>query len=147
VVKIDLPPLSQRREDIPLLIDAFIRKFNAKMGKHISGVSERALRLLLRYDYPGNVRELENIIEHAFVLCGGDRIDIDCLPKEITGDQRETAPSLPGGETSPFGQAETEVIEKTLKKYGGDRSKTADELGIGRTTLWRKMRKYGLVGG
>src|SRR4030043_160116 len=82
VVKIDLPLLSQRREDIPLLIDAFVQKFNAKMGKQIMGVSDQTLRLLLKYDYPGNVRELENIIEHAFVLCGGNRIDIDCLPEE-----------------------------------------------------------------
>ena len=145
VVKIDLPSLSQRREDIPLLIDAFIRKFNAKMGKQISGVSDRVLRLLLRYDYPGNVRELENIIEHAFVLCGRDRIDLDCLPKEITEGQMEIASSLPIKEETPFEQAEAEVIEKTLKKHGGDRIKTANELKIGRTTLWRKIRKYGLA--
>ena len=145
VVKIDLPPLSQRREDIPLLIDTFVRKFNAKMGKKILGVSERVLRLLLTYDYPGNVRELENIIEHAFVLCGGDRIEIDCLPREITGAQMGTVSSLPMKGESPFDQAEAEVIEKVLKKHGGDRIKTAKELGIGRTTLWRKIRKYGLV--
>jgi PAS domain S-box-containing protein len=144
VVKIDLPPLSQRREDIPLLIDAFIRKFSVKMGKKISGVSDSALRLLLRYDYPGNVRELENIIEHAFVLCAGERIDIDCLPREITEGQMETRlPSSMEG-ANPFEQAESEVIEKTLKKYGGDRIKTAQELGIGRTTLWRKIKKYKL---
>jgi PAS domain S-box-containing protein len=145
VVKIDLPPLSQRREDIPLLIDAFIRKFHVKMGKHISGISDKVLRLLLRYDYPGNVRELENIIEHAFVLCGGDRIEIDCLPREITGGQMETELPPPMEGASPFEQAESEVIDKTLKKYGGDRIKTAQELGIGRTTLWRKIRKYKLA--
>jgi PAS domain S-box-containing protein len=145
VVKIDLPSLSQRREDIPLLIDTFVRKFNAKMGKKISGVSDRALRLLLRYDYPGNVRELENIIEHAFVLCGNDRIDLECLPKEIAGSQMETTFPLPTKEESPFDQAEAEVIEKALKKHGGDRIKTANELGIGRTTLWRKIRKYRLA--
>jgi transcriptional regulator with PAS, ATPase and Fis domain len=145
VVKIDLPPLSQRREDIPLLIDAFIRKFNVKMGKKVLGVSDKTLRLLLRYEYPGNVRELENIIEHAFVLCGEDRIDIDCLPREIAGGQMETASSSPIEEESPFEQAEAEVIEKALKKCGGDRIKTANELGIGRTTLWRKIRKYRLT--
>src|SRR4030066_490522 len=102
VVKIDLPSLSQRREDIPLLIDAFIRKFNVKMGKKISGVSDKVLRLLLKYDYPGNVRELENIIEHAFVLCGEDRIDLDCLPKEITGGQMGVASSLPIKGEAPF---------------------------------------------
>jgi len=144
VVKINLPLLSQRREDIPLLIDAFIQKFNAKMGKQIVGVSDQALRLLLKHDYPGNVRELENIIEHAFVLCGRDRIDLDCLPKEITEGQMEIASSLPIKEETPFEQAEAEVIEKTLKKHGGDRIKTANELKIGRTTLWRKIRKYGL---
>jgi PAS domain S-box-containing protein len=145
VVKIDLPLLSQRREDIPLLIDAFIRKFNVKMGKKILGVSDRALRLLLRYEYPGNVRELENIIEHAFVLCGGERIDIDCLPREITGGQMETELPFPMEGASPFEQAESEVIEKTLKKYGGDRIRTAQELGVGRTTLWRKIKRYKLA--
>jgi PAS domain S-box-containing protein len=145
VVKIDLPLLSQRREDIPLLIDAFVQKFNAKMGKRISGVSDRALRLLLKYDFPGNVRELENIIEHAFVLCPGDRIDMDCLPKEITGGQMETTSSVSVEEESPFDQAEAGIIENALKKYGGDRIKTAKELGIGRTTLWRKIKKHKLV--
>jgi transcriptional regulator with PAS, ATPase and Fis domain len=145
VVKIDLPPLSQRREDIPLLIETFVRKFNAKMGKKISGVSEKALRLLLRYDYLGNVRELENIIEHSFVLCGGDRIDIDCLPREILGGQMDKASSSLMEVETPFDQAEAEVIEKALRKYGGDRIKTAKELKIGRTTLWRKIRKYGLT--
>jgi len=145
VVKIDLPPLSQRREDIPLLIEAFIRKFNAKTGKQISGVSDKVLRFLLRYDYPGNVRELENIIEHAFVLCGGDRIEVDCLPKEMMGSRMDIPASLPVKEETLLGQAEAEVIEKTLKKYGGDRIKTAKELKIGRTTLWRKIRKYGLA--
>jgi transcriptional regulator with PAS, ATPase and Fis domain len=145
VVKIDLPPLYQRREDIPLLIDAFIRKFNAKMGKKISGVSDSVLRLLLKYDYPGNVRELENIMEHAFVLCGGNRIDIDCLPREITGGQMETTSPLPIKEESPFDRAEAEVIQRALKEHRGDRIKTAKELGIGRTTLWRKIRRYGLA--
>jgi PAS domain S-box-containing protein len=145
VVKIDLPPLSQRREDIPLLIDTFIRKFNAKMGKEISSVSDEVLRFLLRYEYPGNVRELENIIEHAFVVCGGDQIEMDCLPREIIGSHSEAVSSLPVEEESPFEQAEAEIIEKALKKYGGDRIKTAKELRIGRTTLWRKIRKYKLA--
>jgi PAS domain S-box-containing protein len=144
VVKIELPPLSQRREDIPLLIDAFIQKFNAKMGKQIMGVSDQALRLLLKHDYPGNIRELENIIEHAFVLCRGERIDFDCLPKEITEGQKGDYPSMPLPKETPFEKAETEVIEKILKKYDGNRIKTAQELGIDRTTLWRKIKKYGL---
>ncbi|OGQ13751.1 MAG: Fis family transcriptional regulator [Deltaproteobacteria bacterium RBG_19FT_COMBO_46_12] len=145
VVKIELPPLSQRREDIPLLIDAFIQKFNAKMGKQITGVSDQALRLLLKHDYPGNVRELENIIEHAFVLCRGERIDLDCLPKELIDGQEGMPLPLPLKEETLFRRAEAEIIERTLKKYGGNRAKTAQELGIDRTTLWRKMRKYDLL--
>jgi PAS domain S-box-containing protein len=146
VVKIDLPPLKERREDIPLLIDAFIQKFNAKMGKQIAGLSDQALRLLLRYDYPGNVRELENAIEHGFVLCRGNLIDLDCLPKELTQEQvKRELPATQFKEETPFGRAEAEVIEKTLKKHGGNRIKTAQELGIDRTTLWRKIKKYGLI--
>jgi PAS domain S-box-containing protein len=144
VVKIDLPPLSQRREDIPLLIDAFIQKFNAKMGKQITGVSDQALRLLLNHDFPGNVRELENIIEHAFVLCKGNQIEFDCLPKELSETSREREPSVSLKEENLFGKAEAEVIEKSLEKYQGNRIEVAKELGIDRTTLWRKMKKYGL---
>jgi PAS domain S-box-containing protein len=144
VVKIELPLLRERREDIPLLIDAFVQKFNAKMGKQITGLSDEALRLLLRYDYPGNVRELENIIEHAFVLCKGDRIDLGCLPKEFTGDQGEITAFAPSEEETPFQKAESEIIERTLKKYDGNRIKTAKELGLDRTTLWRKIKKHAL---
>jgi PAS domain S-box-containing protein len=145
VVKIELPPLSKRREDIPLLIDAFIQKFNAKMGKKITGVSDKALRLLLKYDYPGNVRELENIIEHAFVLCGGNRIDVDCLPKELTMNREDMNSFVPLKEEAPFERAEAEVVEKTLKKHKGNRIKAAQELGISRATLWRKIKRYGLA--
>jgi transcriptional regulator with PAS, ATPase and Fis domain len=145
VVKMELPPLSQRKEDIPLLIHTFIQKFNVRMGKQISGISDEALRLLLRYDFPGNVRELENIIEHAFVLCRGDLIDLDCLPKEIAGPPGRTGTSPPLDEETPFAKAETEVIRRTLKKYDGNRIRAARELGIDRTTLWRKIKKYRLV--
>ena len=144
VVRIELPPLSQRREDIPLLIDAFVQKFNAKMGKQIIGVSDQALRLLLKYDYPGNVRELENIIEHAFVLCGGNRINVDCLPKELTMRQEETNSFMPVKEGHPLGRAEAEVVKRTLEKHKGNRIKAAQELGISRATLWRKIKRYGL---
>ena len=144
VVKIELPLLRERREDIPLLIDTFVQKFNAKMGKQITGVSDEVMRTLMRYDYPGNVRELENIIEHAFVLCKGDRIDLGCLPKEFAGDQGEITAFTPSKEETPFQKAESEIIERTLKKYDGNRIKTAKELGLDRTTLWRKIKKYRL---
>ena len=128
-----------------MLIDAFIQKFNAKMGKKITGVSDKALRLLLKYDYPGNVRELENIIEHAFVLCGGNRIDVDCLPKELTMNREDMNSFVPLKEEAPFERAEAEVVEKTLKKHKGNRIKAAQELGISRATLWRKIKRYGLA--
>jgi len=145
VVKIDLPPLRERREDIPLLIDAFIQKFNAKMGREIEGLSEEALRLLLRYDYPGNVRELENIIEHAFVLCRGNRIDLDCLPKELIMKEEERDSFLFSKEERPIEKAEAEIVKRVLEKNMGNRVKAAKELGISRATLWRKMKKCGLI--
>ena len=145
VVKIDLPPLFERREDIPLLIDAFIQKFNVKMGKQIMGVSDQALRLLLKHNFPGNVRELENIIEHAFVLCSGNRINVDCLPRELTMKQEETGSFVAIHEEHPFEKAEAEIVKKTLEKHRGNRIKTAQELGISRATLWRKTKRYGLM--
>ena len=145
VVRIDLPPLSQRREDIPFLIDAFIQKFNAKMGKQITSVSDQALRLLLNHDFPGNVRELENILEHAFVICGGSRIGVDCLPKELTLKQEETDLSVSVKENHPFEKAEAEIVKKSLENNRGNRVKAAQELGISRATLWRKIKRYGLT--
>jgi PAS domain S-box-containing protein len=145
VVKIDLPLLSQRREDIPMLIDAFIQKFNARMGKQISGLSEQALRFLLNYDYPGNVRELENIIEHAFVVCIGSRIEMDCLPKDLTLNQGKAESPLPPEDEHPLEKAEAEILKRTLEKNRGSRVGSAHELGISRATLWRKIKRYGLT--
>jgi len=145
VVKIELPPLKERREDIPLLIDAFIQKFNAKMGRQIAGLTEEALRLLMRYDYPGNVRELENIIEHAFVLCRGSRIDLDCLPKELVMREEERGSLVLSKGEGPIERAEAEIVRRVLEKNMGNRVKTAKELGISRATLWRKMKRYGLA--
>ena len=145
MVRIDLPPLSQRREDIPFLIDAFIKKFNAKMGKQITSVSDQALRLLLNHDFLGNVRELENILEHAFVICGGSRIEVDCLPKDLTLKQEETDLSVSVKENHPFEKAEAEIVKKSLENNRGNRVKAAQELGISRATLWRKIKRYGLT--
>jgi PAS domain S-box-containing protein len=146
VVKIKLAPLAERKEDIPLLINAIIQKFNARMGKHVMGVSNEALNFLLAYDYPGNVRELENIMEHAFVLCKNDLIVLDCLPKEIVGRQRERGKSdLAIKGKSPLDEAEEKLIRDALKRNEENRIKTAGDLAMSRVTLWRKMRKYGLV--
>ncbi|HIC91100.1 MAG TPA: PAS domain S-box protein [Syntrophaceae bacterium] len=142
VVKVELPPLSQRREDIPLLVDHFINRFNVKMGKKIIGVSQDVMDLFMRYDFPGNIRELENIMEHAFVLCRNAIIERDCLPKELLHKlERETPSPVP---KSLLKENEAQIIKKTLEKYFGHRGRTAAELGIDKSTLWRKMKKYGI---
>ena len=153
VVRIELPPLKERREDIPLLIEHFVNRFNMKMGKNITGVSDEVLSLLMKYDFPGNIRELENIIEYAFVLCKGNFIELEHLPTELsnfvsrrinsTGNETEQNHSKQTGR--PLENAEAETIRKILLKYDGNRLKTAQELDIDRTTLWRKMKKYGLM--
>jgi transcriptional regulator with PAS, ATPase and Fis domain len=127
------------------LIDAFINKFNARMEKQITGVTDHVLRRLMSYEYPGNVRELENIIEHAFVLCRGNRIDLDCLPREILQAPEGEHSQVSRQDQTPLGKAEADVIARALRKHGGNRLRAAHELGIDRTTLWRKMHKYGVA--
>jgi transcriptional regulator with PAS, ATPase and Fis domain len=143
VVKIDLPPLAQRREDIPLLVEHFVHSFNLKKGKHITGVSDKVIDLLIHHDFPGNIRELENIIEHAFVLCRGKVIEAEHLPEEITG--RRKAVGI-GGEVlgDPLRESEAKIIRETLIANDGHRGKTARALGIHPSTLWRKMKRLGI---
>ena len=145
VIKIELPPLSGRREDIPLLVQNFIQKFNALKGKEIRGISDHALDLLMQYDFPGNIRELENVIEYAFVMCRGDMIKTKHLSRDLqNGAIRRTA-----GETRSFAplqleQAERDAIVAALESHWGHRGKTAQYLKIDKSTLWRKMKKYGI---
>lgn len=143
VVKIQLPPLKQRREDIPLLVDHFIRSFNLKKGRNILGVSPGVMDLLMRYDFPGNVRELENVLEHASVLCRGQQIELEHLPQEFVeemrGEEIREAVQVP-----PLDRAEANVILDVLRRHEGHRGRAAAELGIHKTTLWRKMRKLGI---
>ena len=144
VVKIELPPLNKRREDVPLLIENFIYKFNLKKGKSIIRVSDDVMVLLMRYDFPGNIRELENIIEHAFVLCKDSIIEIRHLPAEFAQGFNDKGTSNAEALTNPLKSAEAELIQKTLEKHEGSRLATAKELGVNRSTLWRKIKKYGL---
>ena len=142
VVLLKLPPLSQRRDDIPLLIEHFIEKFNRKMNRNISGISNNALRVLIQYEFPGNVRQLENIIEHAFVMCQSEIININHLPPEFYHFQRSSIKT--SLEQTPLQQAERQTILQSLEKHNWNKSETAKEIGVHRTTLWRKMKKYGL---
>ncbi len=141
VVKIELPPLSERKEDIPLLADHFINQFNIKKGKKVTGIPNQVLSMFMEYDWPGNVRELENVIEHAFVLCHGSHIQREHLPKEFVNKIKETAKDIP----KPPGKiraAEAHLIVDALKRHAGSRTKAAQELGIDKSTLWRKIKKY-----
>ncbi len=142
VVKLDLPPLARRREDIPLLVQHFIQRFNAQRGTQILGMSEQAMQRLLQYPFPGNIRELQNVVEHALVLCRADVIPLECLPGELqqaNGELAATPSSL-----DPLTLAEVDAIRQTLHQHQGHRSRTAAALGINTSTLWRKMKKYAI---
>ncbi len=144
VVKINLPPLAERREDIPLLVENFIHKFNLKKEKCILGVSNAVMKFLMGYEFPGNIRELENIIEHAFVLCKKELIEMEHLPAEIIRNF-ESAAHFRLTVVHPLKNAEADLILKTLEKHKGNRTATARELRVDRSTLWRKIKKYGLA--
>jgi len=139
VVNVFLPPLRERREDIPLLVAHFIGRFRDLKGRDISGISPEALALLILHDYPGNIRELENIIEHAFVLCPGGMIEPGHLPAELAG---ESPAASRAGLT--LEHAEGLHILSTLQRHDWNREAAAQELGVHRTTLWRKMMKLGI---
>ncbi len=140
VVNLEIPPLRQRLEDLPRLVNHFIEQFRSKRKKPIERVSSEVMGLLRRYHWPGNVRELENAIEHAFVLCRADVIEAEHLPARIvTGSRDEESASTPFGDSSPEA-----VIRECLARHHGNRSQTARELGMHRSTLWRKMRQLGI---
>jgi DNA-binding NtrC family response regulator len=142
VVRVSIPPLCERREDVPYLIEHFVNRFNAKRGKQIDGLTPAAMELLMRHDFPGNVRELENIIEYAFVLCHGRLIDISHLPEELQAMRHERRAQASG--PSKLESAESDAIRAAIDRAGGVLTKAAEELGIHRTSLWRKMRRHGL---
>lgn len=143
VIKIKLPPLTERREDIPYLVAHMIQKYNILKGKAISGVSDEVLSLFMDYPFPGNIRELENIIEYAYVFCKDKQIKLEHLPGDF-GDWLKTN-SCPQPMPGTLASEEAERIHLTLKRHGGNRLSTARELGISRSTLWRKTKKYGLL--
>ena len=136
VIRITLPPLRDRKEDIPLLIDHFIRRFNNLKKKLITDISSDALAVLASYDYPGNIRELENIIEHAFVLCRGTTIDTDTLPESVCPKS-----SNPVVRLTSMDDVEASYIREILTRHDWNRRESAKELGIHKTTLWRKMKR------
>lgn len=138
VVRIELPSLCERREDIPLLVDHFIARFNRLQGKGIAGVSEGVLARLMEHDFPGNVRELENAIEHAFVLCRGALIEEQHLPPNLRAEATAGETRLPRGFT--LDAMEKLLIQDALHRHGGNRAAAARELGINASTLFRRLR-------
>ncbi|MBF0541846.1 MAG: sigma 54-interacting transcriptional regulator [Nitrospirae bacterium] len=144
VVKLELPPLSRRKEDIPFLVEHFILKFNALKGRNIRNISGHAMDMLMEYDFPGNIRELENIIEYAFILCFEKQIMSQHFPKEFLNNVKlKNTDEIPIN--SIIHQSEAKTILEILQKYNGNRVKTASHLGIDKTTLWRKMKKLGIT--
>ena len=139
VVNMKLPSLCQRREDIPLLVDHVVAKFNRLQGKDIAGVSEEVMARLMEYEYPGNVRELENIIEQAFVLCRGGLIELHHLPPELR-PSGTSASSGPG--PMSLEAMEKLLIAEALRRHRGNRAKAAAQLGIDPSTLYRKLKIF-----
>ncbi|MBN1561579.1 sigma 54-interacting transcriptional regulator [candidate division KSB1 bacterium] len=138
VIKITVPPLRQRKEDVPLLVSHFIDKFNRLQDKHIAQVSPDVMRVLMNHSFPGNVRELENIIEHAFVLCNDSIILLHHLPPELQPQR-----AIPTSKTS-LQQLEADLILNALQENDWHREKAAAQLGMHKSTLFRKMKKLHL---
>jgi len=143
VITINIPPLRERKEDIPLLIEHFMDLFDQTIEGKINGITSSAMKILLNHDYPGNVRELENIIEHAYILCRENYITPKNLPDYLT--DRFSSHSAKGKKMEVVRNFEKELIEDTLKQYGGSITRAAEELGVHRSTLWRKMKKNNIA--
>jgi DNA-binding NtrC family response regulator len=142
VIQMTLPPLRDRREDIPALAEHFLARAAVKLGRTLR-LSPEALERLLRYPWPGNVRELENAIERAAILTRTEAVEPDDLPPHVSaGLQLGPSPALPRQIT--LAEAERAHILQTLERFGRNHSGAAEALGIGRTTLWRKLKEYGI---
>lgn len=148
VILIQIPDLCERRDDIPLLVDHFLERLNHRMGRHIKGVTERAMVAMLNYAFPGNVRELENILEHAYVVCMGQQLDLIDIPQHVAGSQvqpgRRERPRAPEHEVIPsraLPHHEREQIIDCLRRNYWRIPRAAKELGMHRTTLWRKVKR------
>ena len=149
VIPIHVPPLRERREDVPLLVNHFVDRFNRELGKKVKPVSREVMEALVAYDWPGNVRELKNVIERAMLLDAEDEILLDHLPGEIyRGDRVRTggeqaARVLPSFFPMTLREMERVQIERTLQQTGGNKSKAATILGISRQTLREKLKQFG----
>lgn len=144
VIQINLPPLRERKSDIPLLVNYFLKRTSQKFKKNVQGVSQSALSKLMVYNWPGNVRELENVIERAVILTKSKEILIDDLPLEVTVNVNPEILSVKVNGKMSLEDIEKNVIFSKLKENDWNQTKTANDLNIGMTTLWRKIKKYNL---
>jgi DNA-binding NtrC family response regulator len=143
VVRIELPPLTERRGDLPLMIRHFMRKLCAARGIPRPEMSKSAMKVLLNHTYPGNVRELENILEHALILGRKGPIELDHLPGYLSQTAPVAAPT-PSTQADERLPQEARRILTVLRRHNGHRGRSAQTLGIDRTTLWRKIKRYQL---
>ena len=143
-VELVIPPLRERKDDIPLLVHEFLSRYNKENGKSVKGFSSAAKSAVYGYDWPGNIRELQHCVEIAVVMAGGDEIQLEDLPPSVRKGSRTRTISIPVG--IPISEAEKIIIQENLSFNNGNKSKTADILGIGRKTLHRKLLEYGLEG-
>jgi transcriptional regulator with PAS, ATPase and Fis domain len=146
VVSLHVPPLSERRDDISLLSYHFLKKYAALMKKEVGEISQDAINLLMNYDFPGNVRELENIIERGVALANGNTIEVAHLPEDLRELSIKTFRKKEGRIPS-LEEQEMSYIRWVLNEVGGNRTLAAQILGIDRVSLWRKLKKYGLEEG
>ncbi len=143
VVSLHIPPLSERKDDIPLLCYYFLTKYSTLMKKDVSDISADVMELLSNYDFPGNVRELENIIERGVALAGSNTIEISGLPDDLK-ELNIKIFRKKGGKIPSLEDQERDYITWVLTEFGGNRTLAAQTLGIDRVSLWRKLKKYGL---
>ena len=141
VIEVPLPPLRERREDLPLLVDHFCNLFNKRDNKNIVGISNQVRNIFMRYPWQGNVRELEHAIEHAFIVCHGSKITVDHLPAEIKSDTKDHGPPL-----KKIPARGRDAIVEALEKTGWNKSKAARLLGVSRQTLYRKIQDLEITG-
>ena len=144
VIPIQVPPLRERLVDIPLLVEAFLKRIRLKTKKPVHSISKEALEMLMAYHWPGNVRELINVLEFAFVLCGGDKILPDHLPNLKKPQPAARPKVVPGGNADE--RDEAEVLRQAIAAAGGNKAEAARMLGISRVTLWKRLKKYDLQG-
>lgn len=139
VIRIEMPSLRERKDDIPLLISSFLKEFNIENEKNIKGFDNRAKSAIMKYNWPGNIRELRNCVESAVVLCTSDEIKIEDLPASVRENGEDKIITIPIGST--LENAEKIIIQETLAHNNGNKTKTAQMLGIGRKTLFRKLNE------